>query len=173
MVAGIDYSTKDCHIVLINDDGRPEMGAVFQFKGKLSFDRLLTVRRTLMNEAGILHTVWHENDVVVGIEDPRATNPKLRSMIAKLARVQGAIVQCFDETTRVIPLNAKEWRVKVGLSGGCSKEAVAAWAIEHGMEEDLAQDFYDAFVIARATLLEVSGDVVRSNASDSSDVRND
>ncbi len=169
MVAGIDYSTKDCHIVLVDDEGVPQMGAVFKFPGKLSFDRLLTVRRTLMNEAGILHTTWAYNDVVVGIEDPRATNPKLRSMIGKLARVQGAIVQCFDEDTRVVPLNAKQWREKVGLSGGCSKDAVAEWAIKHGMEEDLAQDFYDAFVIARATLVEVSGSLVRSNASDSED----
>lgn len=169
MVAGIDYSTKDCHIVLVSDDGVPQMGAVFKFKGKLAFDRLLTVRRTLLNEAGILHTTWAYNDVIVGIEDPRATNPKLRSMIAKLARFQGAIVQAFDADTRVIPFNAKEWRVAVGLSGSASKQEVAEWAISQGMEEDLAQDFYDAFVIARATLVEVSGSLVRSNASESED----
>lgn len=163
VVLGIDYSTKDCHIVELDGIGLVSMGSV-KFKGALSFDRLLTVRRTLLADLAYREL----NPTAIGIEDPRATNPKLRSMIAKLARVQGAIVQTFPEAVRVVPLNAKEWRVKNGLSGNASKDDVQKWAIVQGMPEDLAQDYYDAFAIARATLLDVSGDVVRSNESESS-----
>lgn len=170
VVAGIDYSTKDCHVVVVDDSGAPVVSASLKFKGKLSTDRLLTVRRTILDDlafAEILFPVAACDELrAIGIEDPRATNPKLRSMIAKLARVQGAIVQTFREGADVHWLNAKQWRTGVGLAGNASKEAVAAWAVEHGMPEDLAQDYYDAFVIARTTLLEVSGDVVRSNASE-------
>ena len=172
VVAGIDYSTKDCHVVVVDDSGAPVVSASLKFKGKLSTDRLLEVRRTILDDELFAFCIWgtvygESHDVAaIGIEDPRATNPKLRSMIAKLARVQGAIVQTFPQGTPVHWLNAKEWRVGVGLSGGCSKEAVAEWAVQHGMDVDLDQDYYDAFVIARTTLLEVSGDVVRSNASE-------
>ena len=177
MVVGIDYSTKDCHWVVVDANGAPSLSGMVKFKGKLSTDRLLTVRRTLLDDEGFASVLWavRAEDVptAIGIEDPRATNPKLRSMIAKLARVQGAIVQTFPLDVPVHWLNAKEWRVGVGLSGGASKEAVAEWAKTHGMDIDLAQDYYDAFCIARTTLDEVSGDVVRSNAFDSSDVRDD
>lgn len=168
MVVGIDYSTKDCHVVQLDADGRVALTQVIKFKGARSPDRLLTVRRELLDDevyASILYPVLDaDSPVAIGIEDPRATNPKLRSMIAKLARVQGAIVQTFPVGADVHWLNAKEWRVGIGLSGSASKEAVATWAIVEGMPEGIAQDFYDAFAIARTTLLEVSGDVVRSRA---------
>lgn len=171
MVVGIDYSTKDCHIVQLDADGNVAIMQVVKFKGLRSPDRLLTVRRALLDDevyASVLYPVLDSDaPVAIGIEDPRATNPKLRSMIAKLARVQGAIVQTFPLDVDVRWLNAKEWRVGIGLSGNASKEAIATWAIVEGMPEGIAQDFYDAFAIARTTLLEVSGDVVRSNASDS------
>lgn len=168
MVAGIDYSTKDCHIVEVDEYGTPTRMAFLKFAGKLSTDRLLTVRRTILDDMWFTGILWRQVDPVeaIGIEDPRATNPKLRSMIAKLARVQGAIVQAIPEQPSVHFLNAKQWRTAVGLSGSASKGDVAGWAIDHGMPEGLAQDYYDAFVIARTTLLEVSGDVVRSNASE-------
>lgn len=177
MVVGIDYSTKDCHVVLLDSYGALAGYHEIRFKGARSPDRLLTVRRTLLDDevyASILYPVRAGDEpVAIGIEDPRATNPKLRSMIAKLARVQGAIVQTFPLNAKVHWLNAKEWRVGVGLSGGASKDDVAEWAIRHGMPSGLAQDFYDAFVIARSTLVEVSADVGRSNASETSDVRFD
>ena len=173
VVVGIDYSTKDLHWVAV---GRYcnllQMGSL-KFKGKLSTDRLLTVRRTLLDDmeyAAMMYPVLPEDRLTaIGIEDPRATNPKLRSMIAKLARVQGAVVQTFPEGADVHFLNAKQWRVGVDLPGGASKVAVAEWAIGQGMDEGLAQDFYDAYVIARTTLVEVSGSLVRSNAPDSED----
>ena len=170
VVAGIDYSTKDAHIVVVGSDGKPVVSTSVKFKGKLSTDRLLTVRRTILDDIGFCEILFPvaacDELTAIGIEDPRATNPKLRSMIAKLARVQGAIVQTFREGARVHWLNAKQWRNGVGLSGNASKDEIQTWAISEGMPEGLAQDFYDAFVIARTTLLEVSGDVVTSSASE-------
>lgn len=149
-VVGIDFDTFGVHLVAIDEDDETILGYDHRvFPGKDSFSRLRTVRsvlpRTYFRDVGA---------VLVGIEDPRATNPLLRSMIGKLARVQGAILQSIPERVRVEPLNAKEWRVAVGLSGNAKKDEVAEWAVENSLGDvmlaGVRQDAYDAYAIARA-----------------------
>ena len=158
LYVGIDYSTFEAHLVAIDEESSwPEWYEVVRFSGPASFHRLRVVRTSLLEQ----RIFGYDDVLAVGIEDPRATNPLLRSMIAKLARVQGAILQAIPASVRVEPLNAKEWRVAVGLSGNAPKDVVAEWAENelprNALGPNPPQDAYDAYALARATQEFVEG----------------
>ncbi len=173
VAAGVDFDTNGMFVVrsfgsidggesttfpgveLTHDDLRADE---IYFPGALSFDRLRHV------SAAIPLDFWDGVDVV-GIEDPRATNPLMRATIGKLARVQGAIVATIPLAVDVYQINATEWRTAVGLKGNCKKPEVYEWAVTNGFYlhdgRTAPQDLADAYALLRAVEGLVAGEWAR------------
>lgn len=171
--AGVDFDTRAVWVVRSSE--RLELGESLTFPGvgisyenlradeiafggRVPFDR----GERALRELGVRldPELWADLDVV-GIEDPRATNPLLRSTIGKMNRIFGAIVASIPRDVRVEALNAKEWRVAVGMKGSATKEEVYDWAVDNGFylhdARTAPQDLADAYAIMRAAERLASG----------------
>ena len=149
-IAGIDLSSVAVHVVAIDEDSGAYMSrlvADLECGPGDAFERARRVRH-LLPPAG--H--WRENFAAIGIEE---TFSNRVCTAVTLARVQGAVLACLPREMLVMPLPANYrkphgWKALTVGKTNASKDEVREWALDQGMPPGLAQDFYDAFAIARA-----------------------
>jgi hypothetical protein len=150
-IAGIDYSSVAVHAVAIDEDSGAYVGrlvADLECGPGDAFERARRVRY-LLPPAGY----WRDNYAAIGIEE---TFSNRVGTAVTLARVQGAVLAVLPREMLIMPLPANYrkphgWKALTVGKTNASKEEVKAWALEQGMPPGLAQDFYDAYAIARAT----------------------
>jgi hypothetical protein len=144
MIAGIDYSSRNIDVVLLDEDSDAATWRRFPLTGADAFDRTRSVRDAIYTRSW-----WSDSPVIaVGIEDPRGYNA------GALYRIQGAILASFPDGLLVHPLIPSQWRKTVGLAGNASKDAVAErvrYLSLAAEENGWPQDACDAYCIALAT----------------------
>lgn len=114
-VAGIDYSTRAVDVVLIpyEGSGAPSWHR-FPLTGPDAFDRTRSVADVMPGR----HSVYWDDVLAVGIEEPAGRNPGF------LFRVQGAILVGIPARMLVEKWMPAQWRKAAGLKGNASKEDV-------------------------------------------------
>jgi Holliday junction resolvasome RuvABC endonuclease subunit len=149
-IAGIDLSSVAVHVVAIDEDSGvyvSRLVADLECGPGDAFERARRVRSLFPPPSH-----WRDNFVAIGIEE---TFSNRVGTAVTLARVQGAVLACLPREMLVMPLPANYrkphgWKALTVGKTNASKDEVRDWAIDQGMPPGLAQDFYDAFAIARA-----------------------
>ena len=145
-VGGIDFSSFQADIVILDEDTDHATHHVYRFGKGDAFDRARTIRYSMPSRSW-----WEEQGVIaIGIEDPRGV---ARSADAPLYRAQGAIIACLPERLLVQPWKPGEWRKQIGISN-VGKDAPAEYAWSHwpgSVGHGISQDGLDAYCLAYAT----------------------
>ena len=144
-VAGIDFSSHQADVVLLDESTDHATHHVFKFGRGDAFDRARTIRYSMPSRS------WWEDEgvIAIGIEDPRGV---ARSADAPLYRAQGAILVCLPQLLLVQPWKPGEWRKQLGIAN-TGKVAPAAFALERWLPPVgvWTQDMADAYCLAYAT----------------------
>lgn len=151
LVVGVDYSTRFCDCVFLDEDTLQARWRRYELHGHDAFERARSVRARIPGRAE-----W-DDVLAFGIEEPPYVhgNP---ATLRDLARVQGAVLQSLPHDRLVKPWTPGGWRKAVGLSGRAGKEDVFTFAHERrslveSYRVPWPQDACDAYCIALATLL--------------------
>lgn len=155
MIAGIDYSSFQIDIVLLDDEADTATWHPCPLPGKTPFDRARAVRHRFPTLSW-----WDDQGVyLVAIEDPYS---QANHTAKALGLIAGAIACRLPPQLTVIHTAPSEWkRLAVGKPSA-SKAEVTRWArvqLEHGyvspippsdMVTKWSEHAYDAYSIARA-----------------------
>lgn len=164
-IAGIDFDTKDVHVVLLDETGNGAELVTFNLElaGVAAYHEKARRMRELLPSRG--HWRDRANVRHIFLEEPLSAT--FRGGIP-LAVIRGAILAVLprDEDVRVTLIRPADWR-KWSLGGGfpgqgnAPKEKVAAWAKAEwtGRPPHVDQNGFDAYCIARAgrAILEHAG----------------
>ena len=144
-IAGIDFSSRAVHIVLLDDDTDDAMLHVFELHGATPFERARSLRRSFPTRG-----FWEDNGVyLVGIEDPHS---RANHTAKALGLAAGAIAGLLPNGLPVVQTVPAEWHRIFTGTAGASKETVglharAIWP-DHPAEGD--DNAWDAYGIAYA-----------------------
>lgn len=150
-IGGIDYDSEGVYLVLIGEDDGRWLGQARYDLASGPGDSFERIRRLPALFPG--RGTWADQGIVaLGLEDLRS---RQRSQIAAASRVEGALLALLPRDLDVVRLSVNRrlvgWKALTVGPTNASKDAIRAWALEHGAPAGLRQDFYDAYAIARAT----------------------
>lgn len=144
-VAGIDFSSRAVHIVLLEDDSDEASARVFELAGATPFERARSLRRIFPTRG-----FWEDNGVyLVGIEDPHS---RANHTAKALGLAAGAIAALLPNAMTVIQTPPSEWHRIFTGNASASKEIVEqhAHAIWPDPPAGADDNTWDAYGIAYA-----------------------
>lgn len=144
-VAGIDFSSRAVHVVLLEDDTDQAALRVFELAGATPFERARSLRRIFPTRG-----FWEDNGVyLVGIEDPHS---RANHTAKALGLAAGAIAALLPNALTVIQTAPSEWhRIFTGQAtatkGLVEQHARELWSDAPAGADD---NTWDAYGIAYA-----------------------
>lgn len=145
MIAGIDFSSRAIHLVLLSDDDDSARAYNVELVGATPFERARSARSFFPPRS------WFEDEGVylLGIEDPHS---RANHTAKALGFVAGAIAVLLPRELAVVQTPPSEWKRLFTGSASSSKDAVAlrARATWPDPPEDADQNTWDAYGIAYA-----------------------
>lgn len=144
-VAGIDFSSRAVHIVLLDADTTDASLRVFAMLGSTPFERARSLRRVFPTRG-----FWEDNGVyLVGIEDPHS---RANHTAKALGLAAGAIAALLPNAMTVVQTAPSEWHRLFTGNASASKDEVAAHARQVWPEPppDGDDNAWDAYGIAWA-----------------------
>ena len=150
MIAGIDVSTKQVAIVLLNDDDDHAETHLFPLAAeggdRPAWAAARSVQDVLPRPTGLFwDPVW-----LIGIEDPMSRGIHAAK---SLSLVLGAVLTMLPRDVPVIPLPPTEWKRETHGKAMASKDQVAHWVFRTWKADTpilVDQDTIDAYAIAYA-----------------------
>ena len=144
-VAGIDFSSRAVHVVLLDDDTDQASPHVYELHGPTPFERARSLRRSFPTRS-----FWEDHGVyLVAIEDPHS---RANHTAKALGLAAGAIAALLPNALTVIQTPPAEWKRVFTGSPTATKDLVslhvsAIWA---DAPHDMTHDTSDAYAIAWA-----------------------
>ena len=149
MIAGIDVSTKQVAIVLLNDDqdfaDRYTFPLAAEGGDRPAWAAARSVQDVLPRPTGLFwDPVW-----LIGIEDPYTVS---RGTAKAYGLILGAVLTMLPRDVPVLPLPSTEWKRETCGVAKAKKPEVAAWVFRTWANVPALtdQDTLDAYAIAYA-----------------------
>ena len=118
-VAGIDFSSRAVHVVLLEDDTDHASLRIFELHGATPFERARSLRRVFPTRG-----FWEDNGVyLVAIEDPHS---RANHTAKALGLAAGAIAALLPNAMTVVQTAPSEWHRLFAGTAGASKDDVQA-----------------------------------------------
>lgn len=143
MIAGIDFSSRAVHVVLLDDDTNEATAHTFGLVGSTPFERARSLR--LVFPKG---TRW-DGIWLVGIEDPYSMS---KGTAKALGLAAGAIVALLPPGLTVVQTPPSEWKRVFTGNATASKSLTEAVArkLWHSPPDTADDNTFDAYGIAWA-----------------------
>jgi hypothetical protein len=141
-VAGIDVSSFNVDVVLLDEDIDAATWHRFELDGPTPFARTRSLRANFPTRS-----FWEEHGVyLIGIEDPHS---RANHTAKALGLVTGGIAALLPRDLTVLQLPTAEWKGEFAGSGSATKERIAQIARVLGFTPDNL-NATDAYGIAQA-----------------------
>ena len=145
-VAGIDTSSFHIDAAFIDlDTMELDLWMRWDLHGQDAWERCRSIATAV---PGPTAEIW-DDVLAVGVEVAHGMSSGI------INRCVGAVLTRLPLETLVEPWNAPSWKKAAGLPGNASKAQIASYAVERIGYELGAQDAYDAWGLAMATVSKI------------------
>ena len=144
-VCGIDVSSYNVDCVGISDEGDVDWTR-WTLTGTDNWERTRSIASVMPDRTS---EFW-DDVYAIGVEVAHGPSSGV------INRVVGAVLSMLPPNVLVEPWGAPKWKRKAGLPGNASKPQIASYALSELGPRDWPQDAFDAWGLARATLLSLN-----------------
>lgn len=148
-VAGIDVSTKQIAIVLLDDDTNRATAHTYPLLADSGDRPAWTAARSVQDVMPRQHGMFWDPVWLIGIEDPYSVN---RGTAKAYGLIIGAVLTMLPRDVPVVPMPSTEWKRETCGNPKATKDEVAQW-VGRTWTDIFAladQDVLDAYAIAYA-----------------------